>query len=150
MQQHRYYAEHHDTGPGERFDSASGAPNGNSSTIRSESSARLARRDQLPEFVQPGPQAGDLASIRFLAARKLRRLDIEGPSPLMLSINGRTVGLVHPGENSFDPPVPLESGDTLQLEAIDPAEVGNASCLSGWTPSSSTSNESGARGGDHV
>jgi hypothetical protein len=150
MKQHRYYAEHHDNSPDEHSEPASSATRNDPAHIGAQASSRHARGSRLPEFVQPGPQAGDLSSIRFLAPRKLRRLDLDGPCPLTLTVNGRAIGIVRPGENSFNPPVPLEPGDTLQLEAIDPEEAENADALSGWTPASPIKNESSARGGSHV
>lgn len=150
MKQHRYYAEHHDTSPDERLEPSRGISDRLAAHRGSRPPSRFTRGSGFPDFAQPGPQAGDMGSVRFLAARNLRRLDIEGPSPLVLSINGRAIRIVHPGENSFDPPVSLEAGDTLQLEATDPCEVDSARALPGWIQVSRIDGENGARGGRHA
>ncbi len=92
---------------------------------------RRARTSGLPGYVESGPQAGDLSTLRFLQSRRLRRFDVDGPSPLLLTLNGRPVGIIRPGENTFDPPVALKPGDVLRLEAIETDEPAGAEALCG-------------------
>lgn len=153
MTQQRYYATHHDSLPPDRRlePLATGTGNGSAPRLSEPGEgSRLTRQGQLPPFVQPGQVIGDQSSLRFLEPRRLRRLDVDGPRPMTLSINGRTVGVVRSGKNIFDPPVTLSSGDTLQLEVIatEASDVTNAS--SGWSRATSIEHEGSARGGRHV
>jgi len=137
MTQQRYYAVHHDSrdvSPGVEPPSTQhpSAPRGRFRVAASSHPDRD-RQQGLPAFVAPGPQAGELSSLRFLEPRRLRRFDVDGPSPMVLTINGQPIGVVRPGENTFDPPVPLNPGDILQLEMVGPDDPSGADGLTGWT-----------------
>ena len=110
MKQTGYHTIHHDTGgdgTGERLES---------------SAAPLFAENFTPTSGLP-PATEDGEGLRFTQRRKLRRLDLEGPSPLNLRVGERVVR-VKPGQNRFFPPIPLEPGDTLQLEPIQTATAG--------------------------
>ncbi len=136
MKQQRYHAEHHESrfpSPGlEHPPSTQPSSPPARISVATSSHSRRDRQHGLPDFVAPGPQAGDLSSLRFLEPRRLRRLDVDGPSPMVLNINGQSIGVVQPGENTFDPPVPLNPGDILQLEVVGPDDPSGADALTGW------------------
>lgn len=134
MTQTRYHTEHYDSQsgpqPSHSVPLAQGRPSHATRTSPRPGSPLTRLRD-VESVAEPGPQAGDVSTLRFLASRKLRRLDVEGPSPLSLTLNGRPLGTLMPGENTFEPPIPLKPGDVLQLEVLaDTAE--ECPMFSGW------------------
>jgi len=151
MKQKRYYVDHIDSQPPAH---GLGSPSSGSS-VGPRASSHLSppgqiftgRRRELPAFVEPGQQGGDQATLRFLEPRRLRRLDVEGPCPMGLSINGRSVGIVRPGENTFDPPLAINPGDVIQLEALEP-NLERAGTLTGGI-SSTHSPDADTDGGSH-
>ena len=141
MTQQRYHTRHYDSLSAPQDSSSlpqghTGHPTSRSSSARSAS--RDSRTHTLPGFVEPGPQAGDVSTLRFLASRKLRQFDVEGPSPLSLSLNGRPLGVLRPGQNAFEPPIPLSAGDVLQLEVLAEDEGQDGSRLTGWNTEADT------------
>ena len=128
MMQQRYHTRHYD----------SGAPRGEATA-----GSRALPPHNLASIAEPGLQAGDVSTLRFLASRKLRRFDVEGPSPVSLSLNGQPLGIVKPGQNTFEPPIPLNPGDVLQLEVLELADKADDPMHSGWNAPESLDPQSG-------
>jgi hypothetical protein len=144
MKQQRYYAEHTDSQPPDPATSLHADPA--AVTSKATTTGKFTScRTSLPTFVQPGQHAGDQATLRFLEPRRLRRLDVEGPSLMALSVNGQRIHVVQPGENTFDPPIPIHAGDTLQLEALAQGNEITGDTLTGWNRSVSAE----TRGSSH-
>jgi len=93
---------------------------------------------ELPSCLEPAPTIAGAPCLRFRSSRTIRRLEVECPFHLLLTVHGRPVCLIEPGSNLFDPPLELHSGDPLQIEELEqlgctgvvapPAAAGPDSC----------------------
>ena len=57
---------------------------------------------------------------------------------MALSLNGQPLRILRPGQNTFEPPLPLVAGDVLQLEVLAEDAQHSDSRLSGWNTGTDT------------
>jgi hypothetical protein len=93
-----------------------GAGHSPSSSDRHPPSSGSAHHPVVPS-IEPGLSFDGTATLHVRARRRLRVLELQTRGPFRLEHNGRLVCLVVQGQNRFEPPLLLEPGDTLRLEA---------------------------------
>jgi len=153
MTQPRYHAEHHDSHPLPQRPQPltathADAPRGQHSSAPFQP-RRITGPGSTPPIAEPGLQVGDTSTLRFHSSRKLRQLDVEGPSPMVLSINDEPIRTIYPGQNTFEPPIPLNPGDVLRLEVLSPESEAEAAPHFGAQLTKSQTPARTAEGGHH-
>jgi hypothetical protein len=70
--------------------------------------------------LEPGLSFDGTATLHVRARRRLSGLELQTQGPLQLLHNGQVICLLNPGESRFEPPLPLEIGDVLTLQLVEP------------------------------
>lgn len=78
--------------------------------------------ENIPGFVEKYRQTGRTPDLHFRSDATLHLITLPTPDRYHLRVSSGLEHLLHPGRNTFNPPLRLEAGDWLRFDPVIPAE----------------------------